>query len=141
MGTLVLNQIQVTNLAKIHTVGGDILHALKQGDIGFKSFGEAYFSWIHAGHVKAWKMHRSQTMNLVVPIGQVKFVFCDQSSNTFKVLEIGDDNYCRITVPRGIWFGFKGISPQASLIMNISSEVHDPEEVERKEESEIKFDW
>jgi dTDP-4-dehydrorhamnose 3,5-epimerase len=141
MGALGLDQIQVTTLTKVHTPGGDILHAMKQGDVGFKAFGEAYFSWINVGHVKAWKMHRNQTMNLVVPIGQVRFVFCDQSTNSFKIVEIGDDNYCRITVPQGIWFGFKGISSQDSLIMNISSEVHDPSEVDRKDLSEIKFDW
>ena len=45
---------------------------------------------------------------------------------------IGEENYSRITVPPMIWFGFKGISLNTSYILNISNEIHDPLEVERK---------
>ncbi len=141
MGTVDLKKILVTRLSRIGTTGGDVLHALKFTEIGFDKFGEAYFSWIQSGSIKAWKMHKSQKMNLIVPVGQVKFVFCDIQSNMFKVIEIGEDNYCRITVPEGIWFGFKGNSSKNSLILNISSGIHDPNEVERKILSEIDFNW
>ena len=141
MGTVDLDKIIVTPLIRIHANGGDVLHALKSTETGFEKFGEAYFSWIDSGSIKAWKMHKFQTMNLIVPVGQVKFVFCDSESNSFKVLEIGENNYCRITVPKGIWFGFKGNSKANSLILNLSSDVHDPSEVDRKNVSDIYFEW
>ena len=34
---------------------GDVLHFIKDGDVGFKNFGEVYFSNIKYGKVKAWK--------------------------------------------------------------------------------------
>ncbi len=74
MGAVDLEQIQVTQLKRISVIGGDVLHALKCTDTGFQGFGEAYFSMAEAGAVKAWKLHRRMTLNLVVPVGEVRFV-------------------------------------------------------------------
>ena len=71
-------------------------------------------------------------MNLIVPIGKVQFIFYDENKNLLKNLMIGEENYSRITVPPMIWFGFKGVSLDTSYILNISNEIHDPLEVERK---------
>ena len=40
---------------------------------------EAYFSIIKPGYIKAWKLHKKMTMNIVVPIGSVQFVFYDKN--------------------------------------------------------------
>ena len=70
-----LTDILVTPLRRIETAGGDVLHAMKKTDAGYTGFGEAYFSWVSAGAIKAWKRHTQMTMNVVVPVGQVRFVF------------------------------------------------------------------
>ena len=75
MGTVSLNDILVTPLKRIHTIGGDVLHALKSSDTGFNGFGEVYFSWIDQSAIKAWKCHLRMTLNLMVPMGKVRFVF------------------------------------------------------------------
>jgi dTDP-4-dehydrorhamnose 3,5-epimerase len=139
-----LEDILVTPLRRIETAGGDILHALKQADAGFVAFGEAYFSLINAGSVKAWKRHTRMTMNLVVPKGRARFVFHEKSadgSDKFRVEEIGEDCYARITVPPGIWFGFQGLATPQSLILNIASIPHDSDEVERSALSDIHYAW
>jgi dTDP-4-dehydrorhamnose 3,5-epimerase len=46
-----------------------------------------------------------------------------------------------LTVPPGIWFGFKGISDDLNLICNVANMSHDPNEVMRKDIDEIKMDW
>ena len=66
----------LTPLKIIDVEGGNVLHAIKDTDQGFKKFGEAYFSTIEPGAIKAWKRHRKMTLNLVVPIGKIKFVMC-----------------------------------------------------------------
>ena len=48
-----LDQIQVTPLRRIFSIGGDVLHALKSTEVSFKGFGEAYFSWVEPGAIKA----------------------------------------------------------------------------------------
>jgi len=133
--------ISVTKLPRIEVVGGDVLHALKETDLDFHTFGEAYFSFVNYNHIKAWKKHNEMTMNLIVPIGKVKFVFFNNFKKEFLTHVIGNKNYARIAVPPGIWFGFKGIAKEPSLILNISNILHDNNEVERKDIKEIKFNW
>ena len=144
MGTMKLADIIVTPLLRIETSGGDVLRALKQNDVGYAGFGEAYFSWVSAGSVKAWKRHTRMTMNVVVPLGQVRFVFRYVNTDgieEFRVEEIGVDRFFRITVPPGIWFGFQGLTEPLNLLLNLANIVHDQEEVEMKNIDEIKYEW
>jgi dTDP-4-dehydrorhamnose 3,5-epimerase len=139
-----INDILVTPLERIETIGGDVLHGMKQSDPGYAGFGETYFSWVSIDAVKAWKRHTQMTMNVVVPVGKVRFVFrCVNSEDVeeFRVEEIGEDRYVRLTVPPGIWFGFQGLGTPQSLVMNIASIPHDPNEVERMLLSDINYKW
>mgnify|MGYP001410549270 CR=1 FL=1 len=67
MGSIsLLDQIQVKPQQQISTAGGEVWHALKSTEDSFIGFGEAYFSWVEPGAVKAWKQHLHMTMNLVL---------------------------------------------------------------------------
>ena len=139
-----LADILVTSLRRIENAGGEVLHGMKQSDVGYTGFGEAYFSWVSFGAVKAWKRHTQMTMNVVVPVGQVRFVFCYVNADgieEFRIEEIGVDRYARITVPPGIWFGFQGLHTPQSLLLNIANIPHDPNEVERLALTDINYDW
>ena len=70
-----LKDILATPLKRISTEGGDVMLALNKSDKGFNGFGEVYFSWVEQGSIKAWKCHQRMTLNLVVPLGEVYFVF------------------------------------------------------------------
>ncbi len=123
---------------------GDVLHAMKNIDIGFSGFGEAYFSEINPKAIKAWKRHREMTLNLIVPIGKIRFVIFDdreQSSSQFQEIVISRKNYCRLTVPPMVWMGFQGLSDSNSILLNLASIPHDPCEVDRRSVDEIMFDW
>lgn len=138
------SDILVTPLRRVETIGGDVLHGMKQSDAGYAGFGEVYFSWVSMDIVKAWKCHTQMTMNVAVPVGKVRFVFrCVNSDDIeeFRVEEIGEDRYVRLTVPPGIWFGFQGLGTPQSLVMNIASIPHDPNEVERMLLSDINYKW
>lgn len=139
-----VDDILVTPLQRIEAAAGDVLHAMKHSDMGYVEFGEAYFSWVTGGAVKAWKRHTKMIMNIVVPVGRVKFVFrgingagCDD----FRIEEIGEERYARVTVPAGIWFGFQGVCTTKSLVLNIANIPHDPNEVERLALSDINYSW
>ena len=142
MSTKNLDDILVTRLKRIPTVGGDVLHVLKNSDARFKGFGEVYFSWVERGAIKAWKCHQRMTLNLVVPMGEVRFVFhLTNQKNKFRIENIGEERYVCLTVPPGIWFGFKGMGTRSSLLMNVADMEHDPNEVLRKSAYEFNFDW
>jgi dTDP-4-dehydrorhamnose 3,5-epimerase len=113
-------------------------------DPGFAGFAEVYFSFINTGFIKGWKLHKRMTMNLVVPVGSVRFVFYNpmKSGNTkFSTEEIGESRYVRITVPPGIWFAFQGCGVGSSLVMNFADIVHTPDESDRLDLEEIAYVW
>ena len=141
MGAVSLDDIVVTPLERIPTSGGDVMHAMKSSDAGYAGFGEAYFSWIGSGLIKGWKRHSRMTMNIVVPVGRVRFVFHLEGTEAFRVEEIGVDQYVRLSVPPGIWFGFQGLAEPQSLVVNIASIPHDSNEVQRLALTGIAYNW
>ena len=150
MGEVSLDDILVTPLKRIPTVGGEVMQVLKNSDNGFNCFGEVYFSWVEQGAIKAWKCHQRMTLNLAVPVGEVRFVFhCKahlaeqkrEPDNEFRIEKLGNDRNSRITVPPEIWFGFQGLASGSSLLMNVADMEHDPNEVLSKVATEFAFDW
>lgn len=137
-----LKDIRVTELSTFDVDGGRVLHAIKKDDIGYVGMGEVYFSYIDPKAVKAWKKHNRMTLNLVVPLGKVRFVFCDPlSEGCYRVEDVGEGNYVRLTVPPGIWFGFQGVATRPSLVTNIADLQHDEGEVERQAVSSFDYKW
>ena len=134
-------EISCKKLRVIDHPKGSIRHALKSSDAEYVGFGEVYFSEIEYCKIKAWKKHIKMKMNLVVPVGLVKFVFYEEKEKFFQEFILGLENYCRLSVPPGIWFGFKGMDKNLNLVMNISDLEHDPNEVQRKDISEIVYEW
>lgn len=128
-------------LKKIENYNGVIMHGLKKSDEVFKGFGEIYFSQVEYKKIKAWKRHTRMTMNLIVPIGSVKFVFYNESEKIFEEHNIGEHNYFRLTVDPLVWFGFKGMKEGKNLVMNFANIEHDPNEVERKDFLDLEYLW
>ena len=137
-----LNKIVITQLSTFDVDGGRVMHGLKNDDTGYVGLGEVYFSYIDPNAVKAWKKHNRMTLNLVVPLGKVRFVFHDPlNQGHYRIEDIGEGNYVRLTVPPGIWFGFQGIALQPSLVTNIADLQHDAAEVERQALSSFDYQW
>ena len=139
-----IKDVVTTKLDIIDTLGGDVMHAMKESSVGYAGFGEVYFSQVDKGVIKAWKRHKKMTLNLAVPVGEIRFVLFDdrEVSNTqFQEIIISKGNYCRLTVPPMVWMGFQGLSESGSMLLNIADIEHDPDEVDRKEMSEINYNW
>ena len=139
--------IIITPLKVIETIGGNVMHGMKLKDIGYSGFGEAYFSIVKSGAVKGWKRHRQMISNLIVPVGSIRFVVFDDRQNSQSLNQLQEivisknDNYSRLTVPPMVWFGFQGMDKKDSIILNVASIKHSPNEVDRQELDAIKFDW
>jgi dTDP-4-dehydrorhamnose 3,5-epimerase len=130
---------QVTPEQRIPHPRGDLLHVMKRSSPGFSDFGEAYLSSILAGEVKGWKRHRKMTLNLVVPVGKVRFVLHDEEY--FTEIQLGTDNYARLTVEPGLWMAFQGMSEGLSMLLNIADIEHDPTEAENAPLERFPFNW
>ena len=136
-----------TPLKRISTPGGDVLHGMKRGEDGYTGFGEVYFSWVAKDAVKGWKRHRDMTLNLIVPVGTVRFVLTRNGNNGNDEPDFeehvlcGDTRYGRLTVPPGVWMAFQGLGAGMNLVTNVADLPHDPDEVERMNLEDLRYPW
>lgn len=140
-----LTDVKIIPLKTFPTNGGEVMHGIKKTDIGLSSFGEAYFTSIEKNIIRGWKLHKLMVCNLIVPIGNIKFVLYDNriESKTFKKFQqitLGKNNYCKLIMPNNIWFAFQGISSK-NLIFNFSNIIHEPSEVNKKDLEDLMYDW
>ena len=98
-----------------------------------------YFSVLVKDEIRAWKMHNKMTCNLLVPLGNVKFVI-GNSHVDFEEIIIGEINYSRLTIPPGLWFGFQGLENK-NILTNIASIEHNPGESETKPLDFFDYKW
>jgi dTDP-4-dehydrorhamnose 3,5-epimerase len=128
---------------------GAVLHMLRCDHPVFSGFGEVYFSEVKANVIKGWKLHKEMTQRFSVPVGRVKFVVYDnrETSKTFGCFseyELGrPDDYQLLIVPAGVWYGFKGLGHDVSLIANCADRPHSLDECEHKDlkDKEICYQW
>lgn len=140
-----MDGITVNPLKIISGQDGSVMHALKQEEESFSQFGEAYFSTVHEGAIKGWKKHTKMISNLIVPSGEIKFVFYDsrdqsETKDKYFSINLSTDNYQRITVEPGLWMAFKGISSGLNMVLNLASIQHDPSEAINKSIEEFNLD-
>jgi len=141
-----ISGVIITPLKKIINPLGDIYHGFKKSDIGFIDFKEAYFSSINYKSIKSWKKHNKMTLNLIVPVGKIRFVLYDDRKDTltkgnFIDISLSLDNYCRLTVPPNVWMAFKGEGKSLNLLLNIADLYHDPKEIKRLDLDNIIYKW
>ena len=125
---------------------GNIFHGMKSSDLGFMGFNEAYFSTINYNQVKPWKKHLKMTLNLIVPVGEIRFVLYDERENSdsyrkFLDVSLSEKNYQRLTVPPNVWVSFKGVGNDLNLLLNVANLNHDPNEIIREKIDTFKFNW
>ena len=128
-----IDGIILTPLKQIFDERGKVMHMLREDSPIFSRFGEIYFSCSHPGAVKAWHLHKELTLNYAVIHGQIKFVLYDErkDSPTFgevQELFISPENYYLVTVPPGIWNGFKSIGNLTSILANCATLPHSQNE-------------
>lgn len=143
-----IHDVTVTPLRRIPDERGAVLHMLREDSPVFERFGEIYFSTVYPGAVKAWHLHKRMTLNYAVPVGAIKLVCHDdrESSPTRGVTQelfIGERDYALVTIPAGLWNGFKGIGDAPALVANCATIPHDPDEIVRRDpfDPEIGYDW
>jgi len=143
-----IHDIIIQPLQRFPDERGTVMHIMKATDPAFKGFGEVYCSSIFPGVVKAWHLHHRITLNYVVIKGMIKFVLYDNrelspSKGVIQEIFMGDTHYIRVTVPPGIWSGFKGIGTETALVCNLIDHPHDPTESQRCDpyHNDIPYDW
>jgi dTDP-4-dehydrorhamnose 3,5-epimerase len=143
-----IDGVRVRPLRQIRDDRGKIMHMLRRDDPHFEEFGEVYFSMVLPGVVKGWHLHRQMTLNYAVVTGTIGLALYDErlGSPTRGVCQevlVGQESYALVTVPPGVWNGFKGIAYEPSIVANCATLPHDPDEIVRVDpfDNHIPYDW
>lgn len=143
-----IHDVVVTPLRRIPDERGAVLHMLREDADHFERFGEIYFSTVNPGAIKAWHLHTEMTLNYAVPVGMIKLVCHDDRDGSptrgvTQELYVGELDYVLVTIPYGVWNGFKGISTQPALVANCATTPHRPDEIQRRDpfDATIGYDW
>ena len=143
-----IDGVRIEPLRQIPDERGKIMHMLRRDDPWFQQFGEIYFSMVYPGVVKGWHLHKRMTLNYAVVAGSIKLALYDDRAGSptageTQEIVMGTGNYVLVTVPPGVWNGFKGVGTDSAIVANCATEPHDPDEIVRKDPMtrDIPYDW
>jgi len=99
----------------------------------YQKFGQVYVTAAYPQVVKAWHMHKKQTDNVACIKGMIKLVLCDcreesKTKNEINEFVIGERNLLLVKIPPEVWHGFKNVTEEYALVLNIPTELYNYKE-------------
>ncbi|HET6374185.1 MAG TPA: dTDP-4-dehydrorhamnose 3,5-epimerase family protein [Candidatus Polarisedimenticolia bacterium] len=129
---------------------GRLMEMLRRDDDIFIKFGQAYLTTAYPGVVKGWHYHKVQHDHFIVVKGMMKIVLYDarEDSPTHGVVNeffMGEHNPLLLQIPPYVYHGFKCISPEEALVINLPTEPYEhgsPDEFRvGPHDPSIPYDW
>ena len=129
---------------------GRLMEILRSDDPLFSKFGQVYVTVAYPDVVKAWHRHAKQTDFLAVVAGMAKIALYDArdgSPTRGEVDEVyaGVHRPALVRVPPGVWHGYKCVSREECVVVNVPSEpydhAHPDEERADPHGAAIPYDW
>jgi dTDP-4-dehydrorhamnose 3,5-epimerase len=142
--------VRVRKLRLIPDERGYLMEMLRSDWEEFEQFGQTYITAVYPGTVKAWHYHQNQTDHFICVHGMAKVVLYDAREGSATHGDIneffmGDQNPLLVKIPKGVYHGFKGISSDITLIVNVPTQLYrydQPDEYRFPAHSEnIPYDW
>ena len=137
-------------LKKIPDERGYLMEMFRSDWPEFENFGQVYITAVYPGVVKGWHYHKLQDDNFICIAGMAKVVLYDdrKDSSTFGEINeffIGTLNPMHVQIPKGVFHGFKGISEEVTLIVNVPTKTYnysEPDEYRLPAHTDkIPYDW
>ncbi len=118
---------EVKHLKLIADERGRLMEILRSDEALFSRFGQVYMTTTYPQVVKAWHYHKKQDDFICCVKGMLKLVLYDDregSPTRGRVEEffIGDYNPCLVKVPRMVYHGWKCISLEEAIVINVPTE-------------------
>ena len=145
-----IDGVKVKPLRTIADERGWLMEILRADEADlFTKFGQVYVSATYPGVVKGWHYHRKQVDNFACVAGMVKLVLIDTrvgspTEGTVNEFFIGVQNPMLVQVPNLVYHGWKCISPEPSLVINIPNEAYlrdEPDEYRLEPHGSLPYDW
>jgi len=115
----------------------------------FTKFGQTYASATYSGVVKAWHYHHHQIDHFACVAGMVKLVLVDTrpdspTNGAINEFFIGTQNPMLVQVPNLVYHGWKCISTEIAIVINVPTEPYDytePDEYRLEPHDTLPYDW
>jgi dTDP-4-dehydrorhamnose 3,5-epimerase len=145
-----IKDVIVKKLKFIADERGRLMEILKCDEEIFSRFGQVYLTTTYPGVVKAWHFHKKQDDFIVCIKGMLKLVLYDNREDSPTKGEvnqffIGDYNAALVKVPKMIHHGWKCVSTEEALVINVPTEPYNQEEPDEyrvdPHNNNIPYDW
>src|SRR5688572_28629948 len=128
---------------------GFLMEILRADDELFTKFGQVYVSATYPGVVKAWHYHQRQVDNFACVAGMVKLVLVDTRADSptngaINEFFVGTQNPMLVQVPNLVYHGWKSISQDLALVVNVPTEPYrygEPDEYRLDPHDTLPYDW
>lgn len=145
-----INGAHVKRLKCVPDERGRLMEILRADDDLFTRFGQVYLTTTYPQVVKAWHYHKKQDDFITCVKGMLKLVLFDDRDGSPTKGEIdeffiGDYNQVLVRVPKMIYHGWKCISQEEALVINVPTEPYDRESPDEyrldPHANDIPYDW
>ncbi len=142
--------VVVKDLKIIPDERGRLMEILRNDDGFFKGFGQVYMTTTYPGVVKAWHYHLLQDDVVCCVLGMIKLVLFDnrEESPTYRQINefyMGSHAPKAVVIPQRVYHGWKSISTEEALIINIPTQVYNYEQPDEyrlePHANHIPYDW
>ena len=142
--------IKIKKLSVIPDERGRLMEILRADDELFEKFGQVYVTTAYPGVVKGWHYHKFQFDNMACIKGMMKIVLYDARKDSKTYGEVneffaGEHNPILIHIPPYVYHGFKCVSEQEAIVVNIPTELYNyknPDEFRIDPyDNSIPYDW
>jgi dTDP-4-dehydrorhamnose 3,5-epimerase len=145
-----IQDVKTKSLRVIPDERGWLMEILRVDDAEFfNKFGQVYISATYSGVVKAWHYHNKQVDNFACIAGMVKLVLVDTrpdspTNGAVNEFFLGVHNPTLVQVPNLVYHGWKCISPEPALVVNVPNEPYhyaEPDEYRLAPHDTLPYDW
>ena len=142
--------VEIKKLKVMKDGRGKLMEILRSDDKIFAKFGQVYFTTAYPGTTKAWHYHKKQDDHFCCIAGLMRLALYDArpKSKTYKEVndfELGLDNPQVVKIPKGVYHGFKCVSQEEAIVINVPTYPYNPAKPDEYRidafDNAIPYDW
>ena len=142
--------VEIKKLKVMKDGRGKLMEILRSDDKIFAKFGQVYFTTAYPGTTKAWHYHKKQDDHFCCIAGKMRLALYDARPKSgtrgeINDFELGLDNPQVVKIPKGVYHGFKCVSKEEAIVINVPTYAYNPAKPDEYRvdafDNDIPYDW
>lgn len=142
--------VEIKKLKVMKDERGRLMEILRSDDKIFSKFGQVYFTTAYPGTTKAWHYHKKQDDHFCCIAGRMRLALYDarpksKTRGEINDFELGLDNPQVVKIPKGVYHGFKCVSKEEAIVINVPTYPYNPKKPDEYRidafDNDIPYDW